>query len=115
MSDIAPPPSSIREDRDLWQQSEATCSLQYDKLLSSFEAACRLMHRLADAEADYRKAHDLHGSADRRTGRAWDAMRHAGDEARSFFYRPAPADSREVDGVEQSTRPYRLEAWENQK
>ena len=37
---------------------------------------------LADAEQAYRKAHDLYGGGDIRTGRAWDAMRRAGDAAR---------------------------------
>lgn len=38
---------------------------------------------LAEAEADYRKCHDLHGDSDMRTGRAWDRMRRAGDAIRA--------------------------------
>jgi hypothetical protein len=46
----------------------------------------RLRESLDDlqrAEAAYRKAHDLHGDADRYTGRMWDLMRRAGDKARA--------------------------------
>ncbi|WIA55470.1 hypothetical protein N6H05_01845 [Sphingobium sp. WTD-1] len=41
-------------------------------------AACALQL----AEANYRRAHDLHGDAARETGRAWDEMRRAGDRVR---------------------------------
>lgn len=37
---------------------------------------------LQRAEAAYRRAHDLHGSASREAGRAWDIMRRAGDRVR---------------------------------
>lgn len=39
------------------------------------------LRTLAEAEQAYRKAHDLYGGGDIRTGRAWDAMRRAGDNA----------------------------------
>ncbi|KAA9020758.1 hypothetical protein [Sphingobium limneticum] len=72
-------------DAELWQQSEATCSAQYDKLSAKHDDALAHLSRLADAEAHYRKSHDLYGSDDRRTGRAWDEMRHAGDAARALI------------------------------
>jgi len=52
------------------------------------------LDRLQEAEALYRKAHDLHGADDIRCGRAWDVMRRAGDHAREVCARnrltPAP-------------------------
>lgn len=71
-------------EAELWQQSEASCSAQYDKLSARHADALAHLSRLADAEAHYRKSHDLHGGDDRRTGRAWDEMRHAGEAARAF-------------------------------
>lgn len=40
---------------------------------------------LEQAEQAYRTCHDLHGSGDRRTGRAWDLMRRAGEKARALL------------------------------
>ena len=40
------------------------------------------LRTLEEAEQAYRKAHDLYGGGDILTGRAWDAMRRAGDNAR---------------------------------
>lgn len=40
------------------------------------------LQELADAEQAYRKAYELHGGSDSRTGRAWDLMRRAGAKAR---------------------------------
>lgn len=45
---------------------------------------------LQSAEAAYRKAHDLHGDADRYVGRMWDLMRRAGDKARAALTTSAP-------------------------
>ncbi len=42
-----------------------------------------LVENLAGAEAAYRIAHDLHGGGSLQSGRAWDRMRRAGDEARA--------------------------------
>lgn len=46
------------------------------------QALADALRALAEAEATYRKNHDLHGDGSRETGRAWDMMRRAGDEAR---------------------------------
>lgn len=43
------------------------------------------LRALANAEAEYRRSHDLFGTDDMRTGRAWDAMRRAGDKARAIL------------------------------
>lgn len=40
---------------------------------------------LCNAEAEYRKAHDLHGDGSPAAGRAWDLMRRAGDRARDLL------------------------------
>jgi len=50
---------------------------------------------LQKAEAAYRKAHDLHGDADRYTGRMWDLMRRAGDKARTALSQPSPSQGEE--------------------
>lgn len=44
-----------------------------------------VLTRLAGAEADYRRIHDLVGGDHRETGRAWDLMRRAGDAARALL------------------------------
>lgn len=72
-------------DAELWQHCEADCSAQYEKLRARHDEARALLTRLANAEAAYRKAHDLHGDDGRRTSRAWDEMRHEGDAARAFL------------------------------
>ncbi len=41
------------------------------------------LRELANAEADYRRLHDLYGRGHIQTGRAWDRMRRAGDAARA--------------------------------
>lgn len=41
------------------------------------------LDELQAAETAYRYAHDHYGSADSKTGRAWDLMRRAGDRARA--------------------------------
>jgi hypothetical protein len=38
---------------------------------------------LAEREAEYRKAHDLHGDSAMEAGRAWDLMRKQGDRIRA--------------------------------
>lgn len=43
------------------------------------------LRELADAEAEYRHCHDHKGAGHIKTGRAWDAMRHAGDRARKLI------------------------------
>lgn len=43
------------------------------------------LERLEQAEANYRRAHDLYGAGSREAGRAWDLMRRAGDEARAIL------------------------------
>ena len=43
--------------------------------------------KLADAEAEYRRCHDVFGDGHIQAGRAWDAMRRAGDEARATLTR----------------------------
>jgi len=40
---------------------------------------------LADCEARYRLSYEQRGSGDMQTGRAWDAMRKAGDRARAIL------------------------------
>jgi len=45
----------------------------------------RALINLAAAEANYRHAHDLRGDDHKETGRAWDAMRRAGDAARDMI------------------------------
>jgi len=45
-------------------------------------------NKLASAEAEYRKAHDLHGDGSPQSGRAWDLMRRAGDTARAALGEP---------------------------
>jgi hypothetical protein len=45
----------------------------------------RALARLAAAEANYRHAHDLRGDDHKETGRAWEAMRRAGDAARDMI------------------------------
>lgn len=37
--------NDLREDRDLWKQSEETCSRQYDKLLAEHSALREQMER----------------------------------------------------------------------
>lgn len=49
---------------------------------------------LAKAEAQYRYAHDILGTGDTRTGRAWDIMRRAGDAARTIL-QPSTKESGE--------------------
>lgn len=46
------------------------------------------VNKLASAEAEYRKAHDLHGDGSPQSGRAWDLMRRAGDTARAALGEP---------------------------
>jgi hypothetical protein len=41
--------NDLREDRDLWKQSEETCSRQYDKLLAEHSALRQHAERLAAA------------------------------------------------------------------
>lgn len=52
------------------------------------EALRGKLDELQKAEAAYRYAHDILGSGDSKTGRAWDLMRRAGDAARALL---APA------------------------
>lgn len=52
--------------------------------ISSLEAGLR---KLAGREAAYREAHDVCGDGDAETGRRWDKMRRAGDEARTLLNR----------------------------
>lgn len=47
-------------------------------------------HELEKAEARYRYAHDILGSGDPKTGRAWDLMRRAGDKVREALSRRSP-------------------------
>lgn len=49
------------------------------------QSAIGLLQLLAEAEADYRHAHDVHGGGHTTTGRAWDRMRRAGDQARAYL------------------------------
>ena len=52
----------------------------------SLEGVAGLVEALTSlqrAETTYRRTHDLHGDADMRTGRAWDAMRRASDRAKA--------------------------------
>jgi hypothetical protein len=44
-----------------------------------------LLTTLAGCEETYRHHHDHFGGDDMRTGRAWDAMRRAGDNARKLM------------------------------
>lgn len=48
---------------------------------------------LTEAEAAYRKAHDLHGDGSREAGRAWDVMRRAGDNARKALSQYEKSDT----------------------
>jgi hypothetical protein len=60
--------------------------------LPSTEAAKlrEALDALAQAEATYRYAHDVLGTGDPKTGRAWDLMKRAGDKARAAL-NPSPA------------------------
>ena len=54
---------------------------------------------LSVCEREYRRCHDLYGRSDMRTGRAWDAMRRAGDRLRTLLSEiPAPADAEKAGG-----------------
>lgn len=48
-----------------------------------FDDLLGALKELATAEHHYRTCHDLYGGRDIRTGRAWDAMRRAGGNARA--------------------------------
>lgn len=57
-----------------WEMATAGHRATEAELLDALEG-------LATAAFEYRKAHDLHGDGDLRTGRAWDKMRRKGDAA----------------------------------
>jgi hypothetical protein len=58
---------------------------------------------LQQAEAEYRKAHDLHGDGSQQAGRAWDLMRRVGDRARTAL-QAQPAQAQGDDVVERVRR-----------
>lgn len=68
-------PNSKQDAAKVWNTRTPSLAAQ-DGLVDALEG-------LQKAEADYRLAHDVHGSGDMRCGRAWDKMRRAGDKARA--------------------------------
>lgn len=55
------------------------------ELLTTITELVSALEDLSNREQEYRRAHDLHGSGDTRTGRCWDLMRRAGDKARALL------------------------------
>ena len=67
-------------------ERDAHCAEAADLIETQAREIERLREALGElsaAEKNYRKCHDLLGSSDRKTGRAWDLMRRAGDTARA--------------------------------
>jgi hypothetical protein len=70
---------------------EAEYRAEREGLNSRVATLAAELRGLADAEAEYRRVHDQYGGSDRRSGRAWDLMRRAGDRARAALQgSPAP-------------------------
>ncbi len=55
----------------------------FDQAARVIRAQTEALEDLSSAEAAYRLSHDLNGDGHIQTGRAWDAMRRAGDKARA--------------------------------
>lgn len=53
--------------------------------IQRIEAIEFLAKRIAGAEVNYRNAYEQFGDSDIRTGRAWDALRKAGNAVRDHF------------------------------
>jgi hypothetical protein len=61
--------------------------------IAAMPAPDAVVGELADAESAYRRAYEQHGGGAIQTGRAWDAMRRAGDRVRAIRARGSEAFS----------------------
>lgn len=72
---------------DCPHESVHECVQAQARIIAATEARVReletVLRTLAQAEHEYRRAHDLHGDGHPESGRAWDRLRHAGDSTRA--------------------------------
>lgn len=80
-----PPLDGIQDQKGIDSVTEAVEKAQQDYAAlidEDIQPTLVAAEKLADAEQQYRGFHDIHGSGNILTGRAWDLMRKAGEEFR---------------------------------
>lgn len=80
-------------DNALGRAFRAVCA-ERDEARAEVDGLKKALYRLATCEADYRAKHDMLGGSDIKTGRAWDALRKAGDSARKALAATEPGEGK---------------------